>query len=317
MCLGILLLFTGALQAAPAVLVTIKPIYGLTAYLMQEVGEPTLLLPDNASPHYYAFKPSDRDKLAHADLFIFIDYEMESFLKATQLANIPQVLQLSKLPALHKLPTRNPKHDHTHDHAHSHDHAHGHIHGATDWHIWLDIDNAKVISEAIAAQLMLLDPEHKTQYQHNLTQLLAELTSLDQQLQRELTPLHDASFMVYHDAYQYFATRYALKLPAVLHWQPEVPITAKQLGNIQTQVTEQQITCLFLEPQFDNPKLVQLAEQLQLSVYQLDPIGSHLAKDKQAYFQLLKDLSNALNSCCGPLIKGETSESVLPLLKQR
>lgn len=306
MSLGILLLFTSALQAAPLVLVSIKPLYGLTAYLMQGIGEPALLLPDNASPHVYAFKPSDREKLARAELFVFIDYEMESFLKPKQVATIPHVLQLSKLPSLHAIPTRGPKHTHDHEHehehehdhdAHGHDHEHHHTHGATDWHIWLDPNNAKIISEAIAAQLVTLDPSNATRYQDNLTQLLKELTALDLKLQTELSPIRQSSFMVYHDAYQYFATHYQLKLPAVLHWQPEAPITPKQLGAIQTQITTEHITCLFLEPQFDNPRILQFGKQLGLSIHQLDPLGSDLPRDKNLYFQLLQNLSTALTGC--------------------
>ena len=54
--------------AAPKVVASIMPVHSLAASLMKGVGEPSLIIPANVSPHRFALKPSQRKAIAEADL---------------------------------------------------------------------------------------------------------------------------------------------------------------------------------------------------------------------------------------------------------
>ncbi len=67
-------------ETAPSVVVTIKPLHGLAAAVMEGVGEPYLILDETASPHGYSLRPSDARQLDEADLLVWVGPSMESFL---------------------------------------------------------------------------------------------------------------------------------------------------------------------------------------------------------------------------------------------
>jgi len=69
-----------AANAAPNVVVSIKPIHSLTAGVMKGVGEPELLLDGATSPHDFNLKPSQAQSIQDADTIIWIGEGLESFL---------------------------------------------------------------------------------------------------------------------------------------------------------------------------------------------------------------------------------------------
>ena len=84
---------------------------------------------------------------------------------------------------------------------HGHD-DHGHAHGEYDPHIWLDPANAKVIVKKITNQLSKIDKDNSSTYKSNSKKVLKDLDNLIKQIKSEINK--DASFVVFHDAYQYF-----------------------------------------------------------------------------------------------------------------
>lgn len=58
--------------AAPSVVVDIAPIHSLVSQVMAGVGQPTLLIPAQASPHNYTLRPSEAKALADAELVFWV-----------------------------------------------------------------------------------------------------------------------------------------------------------------------------------------------------------------------------------------------------
>ena len=61
-----------ALTEAPKVVVDIAPVHSLVSMVMKGVGEPTLIIPANASPHDYALRPSAAKALQNADIIFWM-----------------------------------------------------------------------------------------------------------------------------------------------------------------------------------------------------------------------------------------------------
>ena len=150
---------------APAVVTSIKPIYGLTSALMDGVGEPTLLIDGAASPHAYSLRPSEARALQNADLVIYVSHNLEGFLEKPleTLSGNSHKLELIDADGLALREMReggsweahshdhgghdhgddhdDDDHDHDeHDHDHDHDHDHHHDHEHSDAHQHEDHD---------------------------------------------------------------------------------------------------------------------------------------------------------------------------------
>ena len=325
--MGILLILT-PLKADINVVTSIKPLHSLTSYIMEGVGEPDLIIDGVASPHNFQIKPSHAKMLQKADLVIWVGEDLESFLPSA-LKSIPKnavVFELLDQSGLKKLKFREKNifeghddHDeHGHDeHAkkeddhddHGHDEKakkeddhddhghdeHGHAHGEYDPHIWLDPSNAKVIVKKITNQLSKIDKDNSSVYKANSKKLLKDLDGLIKEVKNEINK--DASFVVFHDAYQYFEKRFGINVIGALTVNPDVMPGAEQLSEIREVIEHEKAKCIFSEPQF-NPNIINsIASDTGVKTGVLDPLGANIDKGKAMYFQLIKDMSSSLKDC--------------------
>ena len=298
------------LKAEISVVTSIKPLHSLTSYIMEGVGEPELIIDGVASPHNFQIKPSHAKMLQNADLVIWIGEDLESFLP-TALKSIPKdavVFELLDQSGLKKLKFREKNifkghDDHGHDEQakkeddhddHGHD-DHGHGHGSFDPHIWLDPANAKVIVKKITNQLSKIDKDNASTYKSNSKKVIKDLDGLIKEVKNEINK--DASFVVFHDAYQYFEKRFGLSVIGALTVNPDVMPGAEQLSEIREVIEHEKAKCIFSEPQF-NPNIINsIARDTGVKTGVLDPLGANIEKGKNMYFQLIKDMSNSLKNC--------------------
>ena len=296
------------LKAEISVVTSIKPLHSLTSYIMEGVGEPELIIDGVASPHNFQIKPSHAKMLQNADLVIWIGEDLESFLP-TALKSIPKdavVFELLDQSGLKKLKFREKNifeghDDHGHDeHAKKEDdhddHGHDdHGHGSFDPHIWLDPANAKVIVKKITNQLSKIDKDNASKYKANSKKVIKDLDGLIKEVKNEINK--DASFVVFHDAYQYFEKRFGLSVIGALTVNPDVMPGAEQLSEIREVIEHEKAKCIFSEPQF-NPNIINsIASDTGVKTGVLDPLGANIDKGKNMYFDLIKDMSNSLRGC--------------------
>ncbi len=127
------LVASGAAVASepPAVVVSIKPLHGLAAALMEGVGEPLLLLDGTASPHGYSLRPSEARALSEADLVFWVGPTLEAFLVQSldSLADQATVVTALEVPGMHLREAREGGVWEGHDHDH-----HGDAHHEDDHH---------------------------------------------------------------------------------------------------------------------------------------------------------------------------------------
>jgi len=318
-------------NAAPNVVVSIKPIHSLTAGVMKGIGEPTLLLDGTTSPHDFSLKPSQAQSLQDSDVIIWIGEGLETFLvKSMQNQGNDKIsLELMDVEGVSLLEYRehdhhdHEKHDdhddhededhseHKHDdehghkeedhaeHKHEEDHDDGHDHaaGGKDAHLWLDIDNAKVITNKIAKALSSKDAENANTYKANAKSMIEKLNALDTKLGKIMQGSQDKEYVVFHDAYQYFEKHFGLAKPLAITLNPEVQPSAARVKEIQDEVSEHKITCMFSEPQFSPKVLSVVAENTSASISTLDPLGSAVEKGEEHYFKMMNTLATSLSNC--------------------
>ncbi len=281
---------------SPRVAVSITPFYALVAAVMQGVGTPQLLIQKGSCPHEYALKPSEAQHLHAADIIFWAGPGLETFL-VKSLATIEMhhphsIVTLEQTPGLHRLPQQQNAEGSKHDHNHVHHHPH-----SIDMHFWLDPQNAIALTDNIVQQLSLIDPNHATLYHQNGQALKERLRNLDEKIAQTLKAVKHVPFIVFHDAYQYFAKRYELTVAASITAHPEVPPSAKRINTVRKIIQESHAHCIFTEPNLQ-PKLVNsLAQEFSLKIGELDPVGSASNDNPDGYFQLLQQLTESVHAC--------------------
>ncbi|MBF0272933.1 MAG: zinc ABC transporter substrate-binding protein [Magnetococcales bacterium] len=307
MCLAALLWGIPVPVGAVEVVVSIKPLHALVAAVMEGEGAPRLLIQGHVSEHTYALRPSDARLLSKAELIFWGGVGLEGFL-VRPLENLaPKAVKVALLEAsgVSRLPVRaggaweEEGHDHGHDHDHDHGgkSEHGEAHGPTDPHAWLDPRNAMAMGKAIAGALAAVDPAHGARYQANATGLTQRLEALDRQLERDLAPVRQRPYIVFHDAYQYFEHRYALGTVGSIMVHPERPPGARRVQEIAKRIAETRAVCLFTEPQY-SPRLAEtVAASHPVRIGVLDPLGAAMKEGPELYFELMQGLSGALIQC--------------------
>jgi len=296
------LLMAGPLSSASAAVVTsIRPLGFIASAIADGVTPTEVLLPDGASPHDFALRPSDIQRLRSADLVLWVGPDMEAFLnKALVPISATRKLAISELPAVKPLLMKGEEDD-DHDHAgEAHNHAdddHGHHHGEYNMHVWLSPEIAKVTAIAIHDRLLELMPQNKDKLDANLRQFENLLTQTDKNVGNMLTPVQGKGYFVFHDAYGYFEKHYGLSPLGHFTVNPEIQPGAQRLHQIRTQLVEQKAVCVFAEPQFRPAVINAVAKGTTVRSGTLDPLGIGIALGKDSYGKFLTQLSSQYVSC--------------------
>jgi zinc transport system substrate-binding protein len=290
------LMFCSTLANAEVkVMASIKPIHSLVASVMEGIGAPGLIVDGSNSPHTYTLKPSDAAALEQADVIFWVGHELEAFLEKP-LASLGQnARQVSFMDAqdIKTLAVREDANFAADHHAGEH-----HVEGEeSDPHIWLDPENAKAMVKTIAKSLSIADATHAAAYSTNAEKTLAKLDALSRDIQSNLAPVRDQGFIVFHDAYQYFETRFGLKASGAISVHPENPPGAKQITDIKSRIKSGSIKCVFAEPQFDDKLIRVVIEGSDATSATLDPIGATLEPGPDLYLNLMQNIAASLSTC--------------------
>lgn len=317
-----------AWAAPPHVVTDIAAVHSLVSRVMQGVGEPELLIPPGASPHFYALKPSDAKKLREAQIVIKIGPQLSPWMDRplTSLAQGARRLRLLEQPETITLPVRTgatfePHHDHpeagqdngdhAHDeHAQGHDeHAHGsdeHAHGSdepapghgpVDPHAWLDPENGKLWLPVIAGALSELDPENAAAYRANAQAGATEIDAAVRDTRAILAPVQDLRFIVFHDAFQYFERRFGLTAVGAIALSDASPPGPARIAELRDRVAALEVTCALSEPQYDLDLVRTVFGGHEIKTAVVDPAGSAIPLGPDMYPQLIRSIGTALAAC--------------------
>lgn len=285
--------------AAPSVVASVKPVHGLVAAVMQDVGEPRLLLRGGQSPHTYSLKPSDAAALETADLVVWVGPELESFL-ARPLRSLSEPGRIMRLTRLDEVRLLQARAGGVWEREAGHEHGHGDEETdepGVDPHVWLDPDNAVAIVDAVAARLAAIDPANAAAYTANAERARAAITAADRDARTLLSPVRGAPYLVFHDAYQYFERHYGLNAAGAVAVTPDRPPGARRLYEIRERLGDLGVRCVFREPQFPPDLLRTVVDDMPVRVGILDPLGAALPPGPEFYPRLLRAMAQTLADC--------------------
>lgn len=290
-----------ALPAQAAVVASVKPVGFIASAIADGVTPVEILLPDGASEHDYALRPSDIKRLQDADLVVWVGPEMEAFMTKSA-ASLPaqKNVEMDTLPGVKALLLKGGEDEeeehegHAHGGAEEHEHHH---HGEYNMHLWMSPEIARKTAVAIHAKLLELMPQSKDKLDANLQHFEAELSSADAKIGNQLAPVKGKGYFVFHDAYTYFEKHYGLTPLGHFTVNPEIQPGAQRLHQIRTQLVEQKAVCVFAEPQFRPAVIDAVSRGTSVRKGTLDPLGMDISLSKDSYVKFLSQLSSQYASC--------------------
>lgn len=295
-------------EAAPRVVADIAPVHSLVAAVMEGAGAPSLIVPQNTSPHGLNLRPSQARDLAEADIVITVGEDLVPWLVEATATLAPDavVVELGELPDLSRVPLReggvfeadHDEHDDPDEHE-EHD-AHGHDHGDGDPHYWLDPRNAALWADAIADTLAAADPAQSALYRANAERLKTDLAQLEREIHAALDPVRGRAFVVFHDGYGHFEHRFDMPAAGAVALSDAARPGPARIAQIQTMLRDAGAACVFAEPQFPERLLHLVTEGSGARIGMLDPLGAAAPLGPQLYPALMRRIAASLVACLTP-----------------
>ncbi|KIM12727.1 MAG: hypothetical protein KU37_02285 [Sulfuricurvum sp. PC08-66] len=214
-------------------------LYDAVRHLMPPEIDVQMLLPAGQDMHSFEPTPDDFKRLTHVQLFVYTSYG----LPVTLLDFVAQN-EVAQLRMDSEIEWRQfDKHRHQHAHGDT-----GHVSQASiDPHYWLDVNNQRNSLIYIATMLQEKFPAYAPYIQEQKLDYLAELESLEEHIRNAFVQCEIESFVVSHDAFNYFAHAYGMSTHAIQGLSPQAQPDPATMEAVIEMVESERIATLFFE----------------------------------------------------------------------
>ncbi len=168
--------------------------------------------------------------------------------------------------------------------------------GSVDPHYWLDAANGKIMAQNVAAELSKLNPSHAADFNRRFQTYASELDALDTQIRILFQGKTQNQIVAHHDAWEYFAAAYGLKVDGVLEPVPGRDLTPRELAALENTIKQDNIKTVFSEPELSSQLLLPLAKDTGVNIVNLDPEGGSngIASYRDILFKNAQTIANNL-----------------------
>ena len=251
------------------IVATTRPVYDITVSLCQNTGlSIKRLVTENLSClHNYTLQVNQMQAIESADLIVLSGVGMEDFLhNALQSKN--HIIDSSQNVNLL-----------CHEHTHTEDQHDGHHH-SQDPHIWLSVDNARIMAQNIYSGLCAQYPNLVAKFQINLQSLQEEFDALELYGQTELQNLRCRELITFHDGFSYFADDWDLHILYAVEEESGSEASAAQLIMLTEMVTTHQLPAIFTETNGSTSAAGIIASETGAKIFTLN-----MAMSEKDYFE--------------------------------
>jgi len=230
---------------------TIAPLGEFIRAVGGDKVEVIVVVPPGAEPHTFEPTPSLMVDMAKADLYVMNGAGLEFWMGKLLQAN-KEMIVVNSSQGIDLLQESENE---------------------IDPHIWLSLRNAAVQADNICTGLIEVDPKNKDYYIKNRDDYLQKLKALDVELNRTFAGKKNKIFIVHHPAWSYFARDYGLiQVPLMENEKEPGP---KYLGEVIKLAEKNNITTIFIEPEF-NPKSAEvIAREMNARIVTIDPLAEN------------------------------------------
>ena len=269
----------GCSAPPPQIVATTKPVYDFTRRICAGTGLSTSLLINESVSclHDYSLSVEQVRNAEGAYVIVTSGAGLEDFMEDLLVGRDRVIDSSTGIPMLECA-------DDHHDHDHHHE---------QDAHIWLAPENAKRMAHNICVGLSETYPEHREQFQANLTQLEEELDALQAYGEETLSSLTCREMVTFHDGFGYFAQAFDLTIAAAVEEESGSEASAKELIHLIELIQSHNIPAVFTEVNGSASAATIISSEIGVPAYVLD-MG--MSGD---YFQIMRKNINAVKEALG------------------
>jgi len=245
----------------PILSVSILPQLYFVEQLAGELVEVNVMIPPGASPATYEPTVSQLRKLEQSETYLrigHVGFELSWMDKLSSVNPGMKIVDLSRgIDLIAQTEEETDEH-------------HGHSHGGVDPHIWLSVQNARIIARNLHEELLLMFPDHQEELSRRLEKFSASLDSLDLVISNELENLDNRSFMIYHPALTYFSRDYNLHQYSLeIEGKSPSPAHFRRMTDLGI---SQKVKRILIQDQFDRKNAEVLAREIGAEIVVFDPL---------------------------------------------
>ena len=301
------LLLTACGQSSPGqqedkltIVATTYPVYLFASAVTEGVDGVEVLRLDTGSTsclHDYTLTVNDMKKIEGADVIAMSGVGLEEFMEDALATSDALVIDCSE--GVHLLENESHHHD---EEDHSHD---GHDHGHFDPHYWMDMENAAVMVDNIAAALCELDVPNAQTYRTNAMEQGLVIRAWDSHLedsfrQAEEAGVHIHGLITFHDGFRYFCHAYGLELLESIEEEAGSEASAKEIVEITCLVKEHGIPVIFTEVNGSDATAKAVSRETGCSLAQISMIMDGSDNDLGNYLNaMLENMASIVNGFAG------------------
>jgi ABC-type Zn uptake system ZnuABC Zn-binding protein ZnuA len=172
--------------------------------------------------------------------------------------------------------------------------------GVGDPHVWLDPLRVRDrILPALTGFLAGLFPGEADGVRARAAALSDSLTALDAEIRALLDDVPERRFVATHDAWGYFAEAYGLDPLGSIYERPGQEPSARGLARLVETAREAGVTTILAEPQLASTAAEALADELDVEVRVVDPLGGPGVEGREDYFQMMRFNARAFREALG------------------
>lgn len=273
---------------------SIIPLASLTNYIGWGFVEVKSIVPAWVSPHGYDLKPEQMVDIAESDLVIYLDLEhIDGFLDKA-ISNKDKLVVSEWIELIEWAEHSHEDEEWVEEELHEEDEHHEEEGHSVDPHIWNGTKNAIIIAEKITKKLSELSPENKVYFENNLDSLKVELEKVKNDFLVKINGKKQSEFIIFHDAYNYLFDDLWIDSSKRIVFQKSVlsDPNGALMKELIDEIKLHWVKIAYKEPQLSDSNLQKLANEYNLEILILNPLGSDIGKN--GYIENYKNNLSAL-----------------------
>lgn len=244
----------------PVVTVSILPLKTFVEEIAGNDFEINVLLPPGASPADFTMIPSQLKDIARSEVWFRIGYigfeyswrdKIEQANRNMKVVNLSEGLDLitdEYLPSGEKSST-----------------------GGINPHTWLSPTLVKQMAGRITEELLLLNPEKKSEYQANLARFVEKIDELDAEIRTALEPYEGRQIILFHPSLSYFAREYGLVQYSLEPGGKEP--TPHRMAELVDFAKKENIRVIYIQSDLDRSQARVFAEEIDGEIVEMWPLN--------------------------------------------
>lgn len=265
---------TNEKEATLSVVTTFFPMEQFTQALVHDLDHITVdtLITGSVEPHDYEPSAKDIAKIQDADVFIYNDPHMESWVtRVLKQMDTDKTVVIQASQGIPLLENKDSEH--------------------TDPHIWLDPVSAQQEVENIFQGLkIVLSDEEQSQLKDNKDHYIEDLNRLNQAFESAFKEATERTFVTQHAAFGYLAHRYQLTQKSITGADGEQEPSPQQLATLENFIKEHQISVIYVESDHTDKLAATLAQATGAeldTLYTLESKPHNVSEEQADYLSLM------------------------------